>query len=260
MKKPQGLRYDATMQRNIKNFNLIDGIPALDAQKNIFVLTGAGISAESGLKTFRDGGGLWENHRVEDVATPEAFSRNPELVQRFYNMRRRQLADVSPNDAHRALAELERRWLGEFTLVTQNVDNLHERGGSRHPLHMHGKLTKAICQHSMEIFDCSEDLEAVLFCPCCKIAGGLRPHIVWFGEMPLFMEQIYQALRRCDIFLAIGTSGIVYPAAGFVMEARQYGAATIECNLDSSGNPMFDLVVEGRATETLPQILQQLHH
>lgn len=235
-----------------------DGIPVLNSKKNLFVLTGAGISAESGLRTFRDSGGLWENHRLEDVATPEAFLRDAALVQRFYNARRAQLREVEPNAAHLALAELERRWEGEFTLVTQNVDDLHERGGSKAPVHMHGELLKARCQYRGTIHDWSEALETTLPCPCCGKAGGLRPHIVWFGEIPLYMEDIARALQRCDIFIAIGTSGVVYPAAGFAMEARQYGAYAIECNLASSGSRIFHAEVEGAATETIPLLLDYM--
>ncbi|MBM3617087.1 MAG: NAD-dependent deacylase [Alphaproteobacteria bacterium] len=244
------------MPPHTKNFNAIDGFPVLDRRKNLFILTGAGISAESGLRTFRDGDGLWENHRIEDVATPEAFARNPVLVQRFYNARRAQLREVEPNAAHRALAELEKLWEGEFTLVTQNVDDLHERGGSKNPIHMHGELRKARCLHSDEIFPWDEDINDTLACACCDTAGTLRPHIVWFGEMPLFMEDIYAALRRCDIFIAIGTSGQVYPAAGFSMEARRSGAWTIECNLVSSDSPVFETVLEDKATLTLPRIVE----
>lgn len=238
-----------------KKFNTLDGFPALDVRKNLFILTGAGISAESGLKTFRDGDGLWENHRLEDVATPEAFERNPFLVQRFYNERRAQLTQVAPNAAHFALAELERKWEGEFTLVTQNVDDLHERGGSKRPIHMHGELKKAICQESGREFDWEEDIIANAPCPCCEAIGALRPHIVWFGEMPLFMDEIYRAVARCDIFLSIGTSGVVYPAAGLSMEAKRHGAETIECNLQRSGSPVFDFVLEDKATITIPKLV-----
>ncbi|MCH2546775.1 MAG: NAD-dependent protein deacylase [Alphaproteobacteria bacterium] len=226
--------------------------------QNVVILTGAGISAESGLKTFRDSGGLWENHRVEDVATPQGFERNPKLVQRFYNLRRQQLNEVEPNLAHAALAEMEKRWKGNFLLVTQNVDNLHEVAGNRHILHMHGELQKVSCQRSLEIFTWKEDVTAETLCPCCKLPHTLRPYIVWFGEIPLYMDIIGQALMECDVFIAIGTSGQVYPAAGFVQEAKYHGATTIECNMEPSHNPAFDHGVYGRATERVMALSK--HH
>ena len=212
---------------------------------SIVVLTGAGISAESGLKTFRDSGGLWEGHRVEDVATPEAFQRNPQLVHQFYNQRRDQLvSEAHPNAAHKALAKFESAFQGKFLLVTQNVDNLHEQAGSRNVLHMHGELMKLRCIHTDQIFDVATTIQThnpipihsslTTPCPCCNQAGALRPHIVWFGEMPLFMEEIESALSTCDLFVSIGTSGNVYPAAGFVAQANHYGAETLELNLEPS--------------------------
>lgn len=203
--------------------------------KAIVVLTGAGVSAESGIKTFRDNNGLWENHRVEDVCTPEAFARDPQLVQQFYNARRRQLvAEAAPNAAHLALAEFERGFAGEFTLITQNVDDLHERAGSRNLLHMHGELLKARCSHTQKVMPWQTDISPATPCPCCGKTGLLRPHIVWFGEIPLFMAAIEDALRRCDLFVSIGTSSQVYPAAGFVQMAHAYGAHTVELNLEPS--------------------------
>ncbi|HEX9082682.1 MAG TPA: NAD-dependent deacylase, partial [Holophagaceae bacterium] len=202
--------------------------PAREA--GLVVLTGAGISAESGLRTFRDADGLWERHRVEDVATPEAFARNPALVYRFYNERRRALPDVSPNAAHQALARLESAWPGDFLLVTQNVDDLHERAGSRNLIHMHGELRKARCLACRAILPWPDDLEAEDRCPHCT-HGRLRPHIVWFGERPLEMDRIFAALDRCTRFVAIGTSGHVYPAAGFV-EAVGPACRTLELNLE----------------------------
>lgn len=218
------------------------------------ILTGAGISAESGLKTFRDSGGLWENHRVEDVATPQGFARNPKLVQRFYNLRRQQLKETEPNQAHHALATLEQQWQGNFLLVTQNVDNLHERAGSRQVLHMHGELQKVSCQRTLEVFDWTEDITPDTLCPCCKQAGSLRPYIVWFGEIPLYMNTITEALIHCDIFIAIGTSGQVYPAAGFAQEAKFHAATTIECSLEPSHNAAFDYGIYGPATAKVPQL------
>ncbi len=196
--------------------------------KKIVVLTGAGISAESGIQTFRAADGLWENHRVEDVASPEGFKRNPGLVQRFYNERRRKLLEpgISPNDGHLALARLEREFKGDFLLVTQNIDDLHERAGSKNLIHMHGELFKVRCLDSEKIFVWKEDITPASACPCCGKSGVLRPHIVWFGEMPLFMDRISAALEECDLFLSIGTSGNVYPAAGFVRIAAEAGART----------------------------------
>lgn len=203
--------------------------------RSIVILTGAGISAESGIKTFRDANGLWENHNIEDVASPEGFARNPALVHRFYNTRRAQLlsGDVKPNAAHEALAELEREFEGDFLLVTQNVDDLHERAGSKNLIHMHGEILKSRCQYSERTFECREDLSSDLLCPCCKKKNSLRPHIVWFGEMPFEMDRIYQALDACDLFVAIGTSGTVYPAAGFVSVIPE-SAHSIEINLEPS--------------------------
>lgn len=238
------------MPKQLKTKSLDDAnLPVLDIRQNIVILTGAGISAESGLKTFRDSNGLWEEHRIEDVATPQGFAENPQLVQNFYNMRRRQLLQAEPNLAHAALADLEKKWQGDFLLVTQNVDNLHRRAGSKHVLHMHGELQQVRCLHSRKIFAWKDDITPESRCPCCQMQHTLRPHIVWFGEMPLHMDEIYKALHRCDIFLAIGTSGQVYPAAGFVQEAKLHKARTIECNLEPSGNAAFDLGIYGRATE-----------
>jgi len=223
----------------------------------IVVLTGAGISAESGLRTFRDADGLWENHRVEDVATPEAFARKPALVYRFYNERRRSLPAVAPNAAHEALARLEAAWPGDFLLVTQNVDDLHDRAGSRQLLHMHGELLKARCLACRQVLPWPGDLDADDRCPTCR-HGRLRPHIVWFGERPLEMERIYAALERCGLFVAIGTSGHVYPAAGFV-EAVQPWAHTLELNLEPSR--VADAFLEhrtGKATELVPAFVADL--
>ena len=227
--------------------------------KNIVILTGAGISAESGIKTFRDHGGLWENHRIEDVASPEGFRRNPVLVQDFYNARRAQLqtAEVKPNDAHRALAFLEREWkaqgLGEVLVVTQNVDNLHERAGSKNLIHMHGELLKARCLKSGKVFEWKEAILPETRCTCCGISRTLRPHIVWFGEIPMELERISLALRRCEIFAAIGTSGQVYPAAGFVHEIPRIARA-IEINAEESAvSDAFSEHLIGPATQRVPE-------
>lgn len=227
--------------------------------KNIVVLTGAGISAESGLKTFRDNDGLWEHHQVEDVATPEAFKANPDLVYRFYNQRRQQLLDgsVKPNAAHFALARLEQACEGDFLLVTQNVDNLHQAAGSQRVLPMHGELLKARCTRSGQVHPMTASFNAQDRCPCCHPASALRPHIVWFGEMPLFMDEILAAIARADLFISIGTSGTVYPAAGFVAEASWAGAYTVELNLDASDG-LFIEKRQGRATKIVPTFVEEL--
>lgn len=225
---------------------------------NVVVLTGAGISAESGLKTFRDNDGLWENHSVEDVATPEAFVRDPELVYRFYNERRAQLQSesVQANSAHVALATLE-EYLGDnLTLVTQNVDNLHEKGGSQRVFHMHGELLSARCVFSGESIHYTGVLDESSRCQCCQPANPMRPDIVWFGEMPLYMEFIYERLSCADWFISIGTSGNVYPAAGFVEIAKSAGAKTVELNLEPSINcHQFDEQIAGFATEIVPTFI-----
>ncbi|MEM7360964.1 MAG: Sir2 family NAD+-dependent deacetylase [Pseudomonadota bacterium] len=222
---------------------------------SIVVLTGAGISAESGIKTFRASDGLWEDHRVEDVATPEGYQRDPELVQRFYNERRQPILEnaVHPNAAHSALARLEQEFAGRFTLVTQNIDNLHEQAGSKNVLHMHGEILKIRCADTQQVFECTEAVSLDDRCVCCDAPGTLRPHIVWFGEMPFYMDEIYRALAECDLFISIGTSGNVYPAAGFVQMANQSGADTLEINLEESNVATdFRDAVYGKAGEVLP--------
>jgi NAD-dependent deacetylase len=226
------------------------------------VATGAGISAESGIQTFRASDGLWEEHRIEDVASPEGFARNPALVYDFYNQRRRQVqaAAITPNAAHSALARFEHDLVqagGEFLLVTQNVDNLHERAGSQALSHMHGELLKSRCVNSGLVFDWRQDLGFDSVCRCCQQRGNLRPHIVWFGEIPLGMSQIEAALERCDLFVSIGTSGNVYPAAGFRHLAQQAGATTVELNLDRTGS-VFDEHHYGPATQSVPAFFSNL--
>ena len=227
---------------------------------NIVVLTGAGISAESGIPTFRAADGLWENHRVEDVATPEAFIRNPELVHRFYNERRQFLLDgIEPNAAHMAIAHYSQHCTGTFTLITQNIDNLHQRAGTKNSWPIHGELLKMRCQQSQELFDCLTDTSPRDPCPCCHITGNLRPHIVWFGEMPLYMDTIEVALASCDLFIAIGTSGNVYPAAGFAASAKHYGAHCIEMNIEpSAASASFDEYIAGPASQTVPLFFSTL--
>ncbi|WP_086617682.1 NAD-dependent deacylase [Erythrobacter tepidarius] len=226
--------------------------------KRIVILTGAGISAESGIDTFRSAGGLWEQHRVEDVATPEGFARNPDLVLNFYDMRRAALANVVPNPAHMALARLEREFSGELLLVTQNVDDLHERGGSARVLHMHGELKSALCTSCETRSPWFGPLIDRPPCPACR-APTLRPDVVWFGEMPYQMGRIYQALEACDLFVSIGTSGAVYPAAGFVQEARANGARCLELNLEpSEGSHLFDESRHGPASVLVPQWVEEV--
>jgi NAD-dependent deacetylase len=220
--------------------------------ERIVILTGAGISAESGIDTFRSAGGLWEQHRVEDVATPEGFARNPDLVLGFYDMRREALARVAPNPAHTALARLEREFSGALLLVTQNVDDLHERGGSAQVLHMHGELKSALCLSCETRSPWMDAMRDRPPCPVCR-APTLRPDVVWFGEMPYQMGRIYQALEECDLFVSIGTSGAVYPAAGFVQEARSAGARTLELNLEpSEGSRLFHQTRHGPASVLVP--------
>ena len=228
------------------------------AQPSIVILTGAGISAESGLGTFRDEGGLWAQHRIEDVATPEGFARNPQLVVDFYNARRAQAAEATPNAAHVALAKLEAAHRGDLLLVTQNVDDLHEKGGSQQVVHMHGALNSALCGTCDHRWPAPLEMHVGQACPSCG-APTARPDIVWFGEIPYHMDRIEQALARADIFAAIGTSGNVYPAAGFVQMARHVGAATIEMNLDPGENAtLFDDTRAGKASETVPAWVDSL--
>ncbi|PTQ07492.1 NAD-dependent protein deacylase [Sphingomonas oleivorans] len=227
--------------------------------RNIVVLTGAGISAESGLATFRGPDGLWEGHRVEDVCTPEAFERDAALVQRFYDARRAALATAEPNAAHRALAKLDAAWPGELLIVTQNVDDLHERAGARRLLHMHGELKSAWCTGCGARRRWERALGDWPACPACGQPGLLRPDIVWFGEMPYGMERIEEAVAEADLFVSIGTSGAVYPAAGFVQSARHYGAETLELNLDpSAGSIFFDETRLGPASKLVPDWVEEL--
>jgi NAD-dependent deacetylase len=224
---------------------------------DIVVLTGAGISQESGLAPFRDPGGLWQRVRIEDVATPEAFARDPARVQAFYNARRAQLLDpaVQPNAAHAALAQLEWRYPGKLTLVTQNVDDLHERAGSGNVIHMHGALRRARCLVCGASSPWDAAMEPASACPACEARGRLRPDVVWFGEMPLRMDEIEAALDACGLFVSIGTSGAVYPAAGFAAQVAGR-AETVELNLEPSGG-LFDRSVHGRATEIVPAFVRE---
>lgn len=227
--------------------------------KSIFVLTGAGISAESGIQTFRGMDGLWEGHRLEDVASPEGFQRDPSMVYRFYNMRRPKVQEAAPNAAHFALAKLEHDFPGTVSLVTQNIDDLHERAGSRRVIHMHGEAMKARCLKCHAVTPCEAALDETNRCPACGTVGKLRPHVVWFGEIPLCMEEIGQALTEADLFIAIGTSGVVYPAAGFAALAARHGIRTIEANpLATEVSPHFDEHLRGPATEKVPAWVDEI--
>lgn len=218
--------------------------------KRIVALTGAGVSAESGLKTFRDNNGLWENHPVEEVATPEAYAKDPELVHRFYNLRREQLKEVEPNPAHFALAQLEKR-ASHFTLITQNVDDLHERGGSKNILHMHGELRKIRNTQTGESLYFEGSIEEKDFLT-------LRPDIVWFGEAVKYPMEIDEAVSNCDLFICIGTSNLVYPAAGLVQAAKYNNAICIELNLEETQlSHLYDLNIYGRASEVVPEVLNR---
>ena len=230
----------------------------------VVVLTGAGISAESGIRTFRDSAssnGLWENHAIEDVATPEGFAANPDLVYRFYNERRQQLLSpqIQPNAAHYALANLERKIGENLVIVTQNVDNLHERAGSKNVIHMHGELLSAKCLSSTKACFIETDLDASTLCTCCEPAQGMRPDIVWFGEIPYHMDTIEKHLYKADVFISIGTSGNVYPAAGFVDFANNCGAHTVELNLESSEvESQFQEKIHGPASQVVPAYLERI--
>lgn len=227
--------------------------------ERIVILTGAGVSAESGLKTFRDSGGLWENHEPKEIATPEAFARDPDLVYRFYNARCNQLDDVTPNAAHVALARLQQTFSGQVYLVTQNVDDLHERGGSEQVCHMHGELRSVWCRACDVRMPVLEDYDASTQCSACGQNGSVRPDIVWFGEIPYDMEHIGLQLAQCDLFIAIGTSGVVYPAAGFVQQALAAGALTLEVNREPSEvSGHFRIQREGLATVEVAALVNEL--
>jgi NAD-dependent deacetylase len=226
---------------------------------NIVVLTGAGLSAESGLGTFRDKGGLWSEFDLEEVATPEGFARNPARVHDFYNFRRRRLGTARPNAAHHALARLEREHRGKVLTVTQNVDPLHEVAGTRQLVHMHGELARVLCGACFESVQWTGDLSTETVCATCGKAGAMRPDVVWFGEMPRGMDRIFEALLASDLFISIGTSGSVYPAAGFVAEAKGTGAHTVELNLEpSEGASLFAEAHYGPATEIVPAFVDRL--
>lgn len=250
----------ARMARNVprNKFGVIAGEGFMKPIRTIVVLTGAGVSAESGLQTFRAADGLWEDHRVEDVATPEAFARDPALVQRFYDMRRAAIMAARPNPAHAALARLDAAWPGELLIVTQNIDDLHERAGARRVLHMHGEGLSAWCTACDARLRWTGTLLDDPPCPSCG-ARALRPDIVWFGEMPYRMDEIFAALREADLFVSIGTSGAVYPAAGFVRQARECGARTLELNLErSQGSTWFHESRLGPASAVVPEWVEEV--
>lgn len=230
-----------------------------DDIRKIVILTGAGVSAESGVATFRGPDGLWEGHRVEDVCTPEAYRRDPALVHAFYDARREKLGTVEPNAAHRALARLDAEWPGDLLLITQNVDDLHERAGSKRLIHMHGELKSGWCLACDERFGWSGAMGEGATCPSCGTAGHVRPDIVWFGEMPYAMDRIDEALQQTDLFVSIGTSGAVYPAAGFVQTARYCGARTLEMNLEPSlASTFFDESRIGPAGKLVPEWVEEM--
>lgn len=228
--------------------------------QNIVILTGAGLSAESGLSTFRDKDGIWAQYDYREVATPEGFACNPAKVLEFYNRRRRENRNVQPNAAHLALACLERDYSGDVLIVTQNIDPLHEMAGSKNLIHMHGEISKKLCARCGGRFDWSEEeLRIDSACDACGMIGCMRPDVVWFGEMPYRMDEIYEALAQCDLFISIGTSGTVYPAAGFGSAAREVGARTVELNLEpSEGVSIFHEVRNGKATEIVPPYVEEL--
>lgn len=226
----------------------------------IVILTGSGLSAESGLSTFRDKNGIWAQYDYRDVATPEGFARDPEKVLEFYNRRRRENTGVQPNAAHIALARLERDYPGNVLIVTQNIDPLHEMAGSKNLIHMHGEICKKLCAHcgSRTVWG-NEPLVVDTICAACSKPGGIRPDVVWFGEMPYRMDEICDGIAHCDLFISIGTSGTVYPAAGFVSAASQVGAHTVELNLEpSEGVSVFHEASHGKATEIVPAYVDRL--
>jgi len=234
----------------------------MQSAKNIVILTGAGVSADSGVATFRDAGGIWAQYSIEEVATPEAFSRDPEKVHGFYNMRRAGLKGVEPNAAHHALARLERELAargGKVTLVSQNVDDLHRRAGSENILAMHGALAEALCQFCRHVEPWTEDLSLETECPECGSAKGMRPNVVWFGEVPHHLDEIAMSLAEADLFVAIGTSGAVYPAAGLVAEARSLHIPCVELNLEPSDNArLFTGRRYGKASEVVPEWVEDV--
>ena len=227
--------------------------------KHIFVLTGAGISAESGLATFRGTDGLWNNHKVEDVATIEGFEKNPQYVHEFYNELKPLVLSAKPNLAHNCLVRLQKEYKGKVNIITQNVDTLHEKAGSENVYHIHGRIDEVVCLNCSHVIKAFDDVNFSDVCTKCNVSNILKPNIVFFGEMPLYMTEVQKLLRQCDLFVSVGTSGIVYPAAGFVQTAKFYGADTIEFNLEeTSNNRLFDRHIKGKCTQTLPSFVEDL--
>lgn len=228
--------------------------------QNIVILTGAGISAESGLATFRSADGLWNNHRVEDVASVEGFQRNPELVHDFYNNLKEEVQKAKPNPAHRAITHLQQEYPGAVvSVITQNVDTLHEKAGNTNVLHIHGQINQAVCLNCGHILETFGDVTTETACSTCHVPGMMKPNIVFFGENLLCMDKVDPLLRRCDLFISVGTSGVVFPAAAFVQTAKFYGADTIEFTLEpTSNNFYFDKHVYGPAGQTLPPYVDEL--
>lgn len=227
--------------------------------KHILFLTGAGISAESGLSTFRSENGLWNNHRVEDVATIEAYLRNPDSVHQFYNDMRPELLKAEPNPAHLAITELQNNHPAEVNVVTQNVDTLHEKAGNTNIYHIHGQINQIVCMNCGHVFETWGDVSSEDKCEKCGITGMLKPNIVFFGENLLYMNKVDELLKSCDLFISVGTSGVVYPAAGFVQIAKMFGADTMELNMEqTSNNRLFDRHIYGPAGTTLPALVKEL--
>ena len=231
----------------------------MNIYKNIVILTGAGISAESGLATFRAANGLWNNHRVEDVATVEGFAKNPEYVHDFYNELKKELYKAQPNPAHSAITKLQNEYPANISVITQNVDTLHEKAGSKNIFHIHGQINQAVCLNCGHILETFGDVGTETCCSNCKTTGFMKPNIVFFGENLLYMDKVEALLRTCDLFLSVGTSGVVFPAASFVQTAKYYGAKTIEFNLETTSNNFyFDEHITGKAGTTLPHFVNKL--
>lgn len=227
--------------------------------RNIVILTGAGISAESGLATFRSSNGLWNNHKVEDVASVEGFARNPALVHDFYNGLKEEVQTAKPNAAHLAITRLQKEFSGTVSVVTQNVDTLHEKAGNENVYHIHGQINQAVCLNCGQIMESWGDVDTETVCPHCRIMGMMKPNIVFFGENLLCMDDVENLLRTCDLFLSVGTSGVVYPAAGFVQTVKYYGADAVEFTLEpTANNYLFDRHIYGKAGETLPRYIDEL--
>ncbi len=227
--------------------------------KNIVILTGAGISAESGLSTFRSENGLWNNHRVEDVATIEAFKRNPAYVHDFYNDLKKEILQAKPNAAHLAITQFQKEYPAEIAVITQNVDLLHEKAGNSNVYHIHGQIDQAVCLNCGQTVGASGDIDTETVCPNCGVIGMMKPNIVFFGENLLCMDKVDELLRRCDLFLSVGTSGVVFPAAAFVQTAKYHGAATYEFNMEpTSNNFYFDHHIMGPAGTTLPAFVEEM--